>query len=88
MQRLANKHNIDIKMPFDFMDHVNDPRFRREKFREVIEVLQALENMRFKNIFCNVTYNSKTIKKVIKGTHPNLFIYMLNDLRQYQLKWE
>lgn len=82
MERFAKDSGIEIKKwPFSYLDYMEDPRVGRRKFQQALKILQALENMRFQDIFFHRRYSSKTIKRVLDGTHPLLWksLYVLRE---------
>ena len=88
MKKYAAAHDIQFDFPFNYLDFVLDGRMHREKFRNYVIVLQALENMRFQGIICKTTYSAKTIRQVISGKHPLLQKCTLMELKEYFYDWE
>lgn len=87
MKRYANKHNIDFDFPFSYLAFANDKRCNKQKFRQYLTVLQALENMRFQALFYKTRYTSKLLNQVISGKHPLLQLLALSDLREWLYDW-
>lgn len=87
MKRYANKHNIDFDFPFSYLAFANDKRCNKQKFRQYLTVLQALENMRFQALFYKTRYTSKLLHQVISGKHPLLYLLTLSDLRKWLYDW-
>lgn len=83
MQRYAKENDIEYSLPFDFTSFFNDPRYRLKRFRKKLVVLQALENIRFQNIFFKTIYKPIVIKKILNGSHPMLKYLSLLDLKTY-----
>nr|DAV81924.1 MAG TPA: Trm112p-like protein [Caudoviricetes sp.] len=88
MKKYAAAHDIQFSFPFNYLDFVLDDRMHREKFRNYVIVLQALENMRFQGIICKTTYSAKTIRLVTSGKHPLLQKCSLMELKEYFYDWE
>ena len=88
MKKYAAAHDIQFSFLFNYLDFVLDGRMHREKFRNYVTVLQALENMRFQGIICKTTYSAKTIRQVTSGKHPLLQKCSLMELKEYFYDWE
>lgn len=86
MRRIAEKNGISFTHPFDYLDFVFDTRMQKNKFRECVKVLQALESMRFHSLFYGATYEPKIIRAVTTGKHI-LLRNTLNDLKNNIYDW-
>lgn len=87
MMRYAGKYNIPFNIPFNYLEFVQDKRIRRNKFRQHLKVLQALENMRFHALFFDHTYKSLDFRLIISGRHPLLQTETLQDLKNNIYDW-
>ena len=87
MKRYANKHNIEFDFPFSYLAFANDQRCNKQKFRQYLMVLQALENMRFQALFYKTHFTSGLLRQVISGKHPLLQLLTLSDLREWLYDW-
>lgn len=85
MMRFAAANDITIlKWPFHYLNYIKDKRINRPSFRKKLAILQALENMRFQNIFFEKVYPQKVIRSVLKGEHPALN-RTLGNLQRYSV---
>ena len=84
MMRFAAANEITIsEWPFHYLHYIADKRISRASFRKKIVILQALENMRFQNIFFGKVYPQTVIRSVLKGEHPALNTKTLGYLQRY-----
>lgn len=72
MNRLAAKHGIVIKYPFNYAEYDRPPRKRREPWEKTMVILQALESMRNQSIFFGKVWDTAIIKSVENGTNEYL----------------
>ena len=89
MMRFAAANGIRIKSwPFNYLDYMDDRRINRGSFRKKIAILQALENLRFQNIFFKRVYSQGIIRAVLKGEHPAVKKLSLWDLKESILDFD
>ena len=88
MTRYAEKHNIKFNLPFNYLNFVQDERIGREKFRQDLKIMQALENMRFHSLFFGQAYKPDDFKRVLSGEHPLLQSTTLSDLKNNVYDWK
>ena len=88
MEQLAEKYDIDIKLPFCYMDYPKPKYKHSERWCEILSKLQALENMRNQAIFFNKRYSTKVIQSVLQGKNILLYVCELYDLHKYFYDWD
>jgi hypothetical protein len=91
MKQFAASRDIIIKkFPFHYLDYAFEkPKYKHmDKWVENINILQALENMRFQTIAYNKKWDAETVKSVIDGKNTCLYIYELYEIQKYIIKWD
>ncbi len=92
MKRFAEAHGIVLKhFPFNYVEYDGKPKYKHwDTWSENIEVLQALENMRFQSIFYSKRWNSKTVNSILTRTNSLLYLYDLSEMqdRRYIIPWD
>lgn len=87
MQKYAAKHDIVFAFPFDYTAFIFDPRTSKKKFRDDLNILQALENMRFHALFFKCRYKPSVIKSVLTMQHPLMQQVTLKELKDNIYNW-
>ena len=87
MQKYAAKHDIVFDFPFDYTAFIFDTRTSKKKFRDALNILQALENMRFHALFFKCRYKPSVIKSVLSMQHPLMQQVTLKELKDNIYNW-
>lgn len=87
MKRYADKQGIKFDFPFDYTVFGCDERTKKDKFRQHLMILQALENMRFQAIFYKTKFKPGVIRLVTSGKHPLLKSVTLLDMKDNVYDW-
>lgn len=87
MSRFGAANGIEVVFPFNYLNFAKDERLKKASFRKKIAILQALENMRFQNIFLKATYPQKVIRAVLNGKHVALDKYSLQTLKEHTINF-
>lgn len=82
MKRYADKQGIKFTFPFDYMKFAFDERITKNRFRQSLMILQALENMRFQAIFYKTKFKPGVFRLVTSGKHPLLHKVTLMQMKE------
>jgi ribosomal protein S14 len=90
MKRFAEAKGIKLKrFPFNYFEYDGKPKYKHwDTWSGNLEVLQALENMRYQSYAYGKRWSSKTVKSILTRTNSLLYLFDLSEMHEYQIFWD
>lgn len=91
MHRYAAAQSIEIKrFPFNYADYEKPVHRKESTWVKNLEVLQALENMRYQSLAYHKEWSSKTIKSILTWNNSLMYLFDLSEMqdRRNLIYWD